>query len=92
MTTKTETGLRRLVFLGCFGILAAGPAADAQGQDMRECGLTFTGQVPLPDGGGLFYRRVGLVPEYATASGGVGWRAVGLYGSGETTPRRREPP
>ena len=64
-------------------VIAARPAW-AQ-NDMRECDLTVTGQLPLPDAGGMFYRRVGLVPEYAATSGGPEWRQVGLYGQGRTT-------
>ena len=70
-----------------FGLVACLllPALAASAQDMRECNLTDTGHIPLPDAGGLFYRRVGLVPEYATTSGGTEWRQVGLYGQGRTT-------
>jgi hypothetical protein len=61
------------------------PDAAALQQDMRECDLTDTAAIPLPDAGGLWYRRVGLVQEYAAAPNGPEWRQVGLYGQGRTT-------
>ncbi len=57
----------------------------AQGQDGRECDLTITDKIPLPDAGGLFYRRVDQTPEYASEDLGPEWRQVGLYGNGLVT-------
>ena len=62
-------------------VLVTAPAL-AQ-MDARECDLTETGKISLPDAGGLWYRRVDLTPEYATTSGGPEWRQAGLYGGGE---------
>lgn len=83
-TPRTITSIARALL--CLGLGHGLANTPALGQDdQRECDKTQIGEIPLPDGGGLFYRRVGLTPEYAPASGGPEWRQVGLYGSGQTT-------
>ncbi|ANM30752.1 hypothetical protein ABI59_15955 [Acidobacteria bacterium Mor1] len=67
------------------GVPDTASPAFAQQQDRRECELSTTAFAALPDAGGLYYRRVGLVPEYAPSPGGPEWRQVGLYGQGRTT-------